>query len=121
MVGIGVGAVVIKQLVQPADTVAVTEDEPTPTADEAATVGEEEGTDQPVDAEAELFIDDRKVGKVTAPNFSPVLKQSIALVQIEADCAEPGTKLEVRGPDSSCSATTHALPFYDPTKGNRAK
>ena len=78
-------------------------------------------SDSAVDAEAELFIDERKVGKVTAPNFSPVLKQSIALVQIEAGHAEPGTRVEVRGSDSSCSATTHSLPFYDPTKGNREK
>lgn len=75
--------------------------------------------DSAVDADAELFIDDRKVGKVTAPNFSPVLNQSLALVQIEADLAASGTQVEVRGPNTSCSATTHSLPFYDPTKSKR--
>jgi aminomethyltransferase len=74
-----------------------------------------------VDADAELFQGDRMVGKVTAPNYSPVLNQSIALVQIDPELAEPGTKVEVRGPNLTCTATIHSLPFYDPGKGNRAK
>ncbi len=73
-----------------------------------------------VDAEAELFQGDRRVGKVTAPNFSPVLNQSLALVQIEPDLAVAGIEVEVRGENITCKATTHALPFYDPGKGNRA-
>jgi len=72
-----------------------------------------------VDADAELFQGERQVGKVTAPNFSPVLNQSLALVQIHPELAEPGIKVEVRGPNTTCSASTHGLPFYDPTKGNR--
>jgi len=75
--------------------------------------------DTAVDADAELFHGDRKVGKVTAPNFSPVLNQSLALVQVDAALAEPGTKVEVKGPNTSCSATIHSLPFYDPNKGKR--
>ena len=77
-------------------------------------------SDSAVDADAELFQGDRKVGKVTAPNFSPVLNQSIALVQIEPGLAEPGTQVEVRGANTSCSATTVSLPFYNPSKSNRA-
>jgi aminomethyltransferase len=73
-----------------------------------------------VDADAELFHGDRKVGKVTAPNFSPVLNQSLALVQIEPALAEAGTRVEVRGENISCSATVHDLPFYNPDKSNRA-
>lgn len=76
-------------------------------------------TDTAVDADAELFQGERKVGKVTGPNYSPILNQSLALVQIEPALAEPGVKLEVRGANTSCTATTHSLPFYDPTKGNR--
>ena len=75
--------------------------------------------DAAVDADAELFLGDRKVGKVTAPNFSPVLNQSLALVHIEVDLAEPDTQVEVRGPNTSCSAAIHSLPFYDPTKSKR--
>ena len=76
-------------------------------------------TDTAVDADAGLFQGERKVGKVTGPNFSPILNQSLALVQIDPALAEPGIKVEVRGPNTSCSASTHGLPFYDPTKGNR--
>jgi aminomethyltransferase len=78
-------------------------------------------SDSAVDADAELFQDDRKVGKVTAPNFSPVLNQSIALVQVDSALAEPGARVEVRGPNVTCSATIHSLPFYDPSKSNREK
>jgi len=77
-------------------------------------------SDGPVDADAGLFQGERQVGKVTAPNFSPVLKQSLALVQIEPGLAEPGTKVEVRGENVTCSATVHSLPFYDPKKDNRS-
>jgi aminomethyltransferase len=77
-------------------------------------------TDGPVDADARLFQGDRQVGKVTAPNYSPVLKQSLALVHIEPGLTEPGTKVEVRGENVTCSATVHSLPFYDPKKDNRS-
>ncbi|MGH1350633.1 MAG: glycine cleavage T C-terminal barrel domain-containing protein [Methyloligellaceae bacterium] len=78
-------------------------------------------TDQAVDADAEVFQGDRLVGKVTAPNYSPILKQSLALVQIEPGLATPGTKVEVKGENTSCSATVQELPFYDPSKGKRAQ
>lgn len=77
-------------------------------------------SDKAVDAEAELFQGNRKVGRVTAPNYSPVLNRSIALVQIEPELATPGVEVEVRGSDGVCRATTHALPFYDPSKSNRS-
>ena len=77
-------------------------------------------SDTAVDAEAELFQGDRKVGRVTAPNYSPILNQSLALVQIEPSLAKPGVKLEMRGPSATCTATTHGLPFYDPDKSNRS-
>ena len=76
--------------------------------------------DTAVEAEAELFQGDTKVGVVTQPAFSPVLKQSIALVRIDANLAKPDEKVEVRGPNVSCTATTHSLPFYNPDKTKRS-
>ena len=76
-------------------------------------------SDSAVDADAELIYEDRKVGRVTASNYSPVLSQSVALVQIESALAVPGTRLQVKGTTISCEAVTHSLPFYDPRKAKR--
>ena len=73
-----------------------------------------------VEAEADLYQGDAKVGVVTQPAYSPILDQSIALVRIDAALAQPGEKVDVRGPNVSCSATTHDLPFYNPDKSNRS-
>ncbi|MFT5111309.1 MAG: aminomethyltransferase [Parasphingorhabdus sp.] len=72
-----------------------------------------------VDEDAELFQGDKKVGVVTAPAFSPVLKKSLALVRIDTKLAIPGLEVEVRGPNITCKATTHDLPYYDPKKDRR--
>ena len=76
--------------------------------------------DTAVEADAELFQGDEKVGEVTQPALSPVLNQSIALVRIDAALAKSGEQVEVRGPNVSCTATTHSLPFYNPDKSNRS-
>ena len=76
--------------------------------------------DSAVDADAELYQGDRKVGKVTAPNYSPILNQSIALVQIEPDLADADTQVQVRGENVVCNAAIHDLPFYNPSKSNRS-
>jgi len=76
-------------------------------------------SDSVVDADAEIFHEGRKVGRVTASNYSPVLHQSLALVQIDVALAVPGTRVQVNGTSTSCEATTHALPFYDPAKTRR--
>ncbi len=75
--------------------------------------------DKAVDADAELYHQGRLVGKVTGPNYSPVLKQSIALVQLDPELSTPGIELEVRGETTQCCAVVHNLPFYDPTKSKR--
>ncbi len=77
-------------------------------------------SDKAVDADAELFHGDKKVGVVTAPAFSPVLKKSLALVRIDVEFATPGVEVEVRGPNITCRATTHALPYDDPKKSKRS-
>lgn len=76
-------------------------------------------SDKAVDGDAPVFEGDRKVGKVTAPVYSTVMNQSLAMVQIEPSLAKPGVKLEVKGPNVSCTATTHELPFLDPDKDKR--
>jgi aminomethyltransferase len=77
--------------------------------------------DSAVDAEAEVYQDGEKVGIVTAPVFSPILKKSIAMVQLKPELAQAGIKLEVKGENVSCSATTSEIPFLDPTKEKRSK
>ena len=75
--------------------------------------------DTAVDAEAEVQQNGNKVGVVTAPVFSPILNQSLAMVQLQPGLAQPGIKLEVKGENVSCSATTSEIPFLDPTKQKR--
>lgn len=77
--------------------------------------------DTAVDADAELFIDGHKVGKVTAPNYSPIMNQSLALVHLEPKYAIAGTHVTVKGSITECPATVQDLPFYDPNKGKRNK
>jgi glycine cleavage system aminomethyltransferase T len=47
------------------------------------------------------------------------MNQSMAMVQLRPDLAKAGIELSVRGEDKTYKATTHTLPFYDPTKGKR--
>lgn len=74
-----------------------------------------------VDADADIFVDGKKVGRVTAPMYSPLLKKSFAMVQLQPSLARPGIKVEVRGPTIKCSAVTHALPVVDPDKKKRTQ
>ena len=60
------------------------------------------------------------IGEVTAPMYSTVLNQSLAMVQITPPYAKPGVKVEIKGKTLSCTATTHSLPFYDPEKKKRS-
>ena len=77
--------------------------------------------DTAVDAEADVYQDGEKVGIVTAPVFSPILNKSIAMVQLKPELAQAGIKLEVKGENVSCSATTAETPFLDPNKEKRSK
>lgn len=77
-------------------------------------------TDQAVDLEAGVFADGERIGEVTAPMYSTVLNKSLAMVQIKPEYAKPGVKVEIKGETVSCTATTHAVPYYDPGKKKRS-
>ena len=77
-------------------------------------------SDQAVDLEARVFADGERIGEVTAPMYSTVLNQSLAMVQIKPPYAKPGVKVEIKGETLSCTASTHSLPFYDPGKNLRS-
>jgi aminomethyltransferase len=72
--------------------------------------------DTALDREAEIFLDGEKVGKITQPMYSTLTDQSLAMVQLKPELAVPDIVLEVQGPNMSCSAVPHPLPFYDPDK-----
>ena len=74
--------------------------------------------DEAVEFKDELFDGDKKVGHITAPCYSPIMKASIALVRIDKEYAVPGKKLELKGAYHNCSATTGTMPLYD-TKKNK--
>lgn len=77
-------------------------------------------SDQAVELEAGVFADGERIGEVTAPMYSTVLNQSLAMVQIKPEYAKPGVKVEIKGETISCTATTHAVPYYDPEKKKRS-
>jgi aminomethyltransferase len=76
-------------------------------------------TDKATESGAELWAGGKKVGKVTGPMYSGILKKSLAIVQLTPECSAVGTKIEVKGPNLTCSATVAALPFDDPEKKKR--
>ena len=78
-----------------------------------------EGTNVPGNG-APVFRDGKKVGVVTQAMYSPLNKHNIAIARLPVDCANSGTKLEVRcGTHGPMAATTHSMPFYDPEKKRR--
>jgi len=72
--------------------------------------------DEVVEHFAELQIDGEKVGFVTTPAYSKRMGQSQALVHIIPAAAEPGTRVELKGPTIQCPATVASIPFYDPER-----
>ncbi len=76
--------------------------------------------DEAVDADADVLQGGEKVGVITAPVFSPVLNKSLAMAQLRPDLAQAGIKLEIKGENVSCTATTAEIPFLDPTKQKRS-
>ena len=69
---------------------------------------------------APVFRDGKKVGIVTQAMYSPLHDHNIAIARIPVDCANTGTKLEVRcGTHGPMAAATHSMPFYDPEKKRR--
>jgi aminomethyltransferase len=78
-----------------------------------------EGTNVPGNG-APVFRDGKKVGLVTQAMYSPLNKHNIAIARLPVDCANNGTKLEVRcGTHGPIAATTHSMPFFDPEKKRR--
>ena len=72
-------------------------------------------------AGAPVFRDGKKVGVVTQPMYSPLNNWNIAIARLPVDCANNGTKLEVRcGTHGPIAATTHSMPFYDVEKKRRS-
>ena len=65
---------------------------------------------------AELQIDGEKVGFVTTPAYSKRFGQSLALVHVAPSAAEPGTRVDLVGPDIQCPATVASIPFVDPKR-----
>ncbi|HZC32863.1 MAG TPA: glycine cleavage T C-terminal barrel domain-containing protein [Candidatus Bathyarchaeia archaeon] len=58
-----------------------------------------------------------RVGTVTDLIWSPRLARNVGYVWVPIELAEPGTDLEILGPDGShASGRTAALPFLDPRK-----
>ncbi|MCG3146114.1 MAG: Aminomethyltransferase [Gammaproteobacteria bacterium] len=76
-------------------------------------------SDRAVDADAEIYHEGRRVGRVTAPMYSTLVRKSYAMVQLEPALARPDVKLEVRGKSGTCNGTTHPMPLLDPKKEKR--
>ncbi len=68
----------------------------------------------------ELFRENERVGYVTSGNYSPVLKEILALGYVDINYAEPGTDLEVsiRGKKAPCKVVQ--IPFVQPRAGKKA-
>lgn len=69
---------------------------------------------------APVFKGGKKVGIVTQAMHSRLNKHTIAIARLPVDCANNGTKLEVRcATHGPIAATTHSMPFYDIEKKRR--
>lgn len=69
-----------------------------------------------VDHNAEIFVDDQVVGRVTTPAYSHRLGKSLALVHLIPSVAVDGTRLRLKGPTLECGATATRIPFFDPER-----
>jgi folate-binding protein YgfZ len=63
-------------------------------------------------AGAPVMAGDREVGRVTSAVVSPALRRGVGFAYLRREHAEPGTRVEVRGPEGSLPAEVIALPFY---------
>lgn len=66
--------------------------------------------------EAELYINDQKVGRITSPVYSHRMGNSIALAIVDAEYALDGMAFNVKEGDMDATAVAHPLAFYDPEK-----
>jgi aminomethyltransferase len=76
-------------------------------------------TDTPLDAGDVIFADGHKVGVVTCGMYSRLTKRSMAIARMSVPAAKQGTKLQVKGKNTDCSAISHPINFDDPKKLKR--
>lgn len=69
-------------------------------------------------AEDQVFFQGSERGVVTSGSVSPSLGKAVALALVQAECAEPGTVLDVKIRGKRFPATVTTLPFY---KGGTAR
>ena len=78
-----------------------------------------EGTNAPGNGAA-VYRDGKMIGLVTQAMYSPLNKHTVAIARLPVDCANDGTRLEVRcSTHGPIKAVTAALPFYDVKKERR--
>jgi aminomethyltransferase len=69
---------------------------------------------------APVFKGGKQVGVVTQAMHSDLNQHTVAIARLPVDCANNGTKLEVRcGTHGPIAAESHSLPFYDVDKKRR--
>ncbi len=69
---------------------------------------------------APVFRDGSQVGLVTQAMHSSLNRHTVAIARLAVDCANEGTRLEVRcGTHGPIKAVSQALPFYDVKKARR--
>ncbi|HEV8676124.1 MAG TPA: aminomethyltransferase family protein [Methylomirabilota bacterium] len=61
---------------------------------------------------APVVVAGKEVGRITSPVVSPALGRGVALGFLRREHWEPGTRVEVPGPDGALTADVQALPFY---------
>ena len=71
-----------------------------------------------------VFSNGSQVGKATSTAWSPLLKKMIALASVRADCAFPGTTLQmeitVEAVHYPVGVTVKELPFFNPPRKSAA-
>jgi aminomethyltransferase len=66
---------------------------------------------------AEVFANDRSVGRVTSGTFSPTLERPIAMAYVAAGSSTVGTQLAVDIRGQREAAEVVPLPFYKRSRG----
>jgi aminomethyltransferase len=76
-------------------------------------------TDKPLDAGDLIFADGHKIGVVTCGMYSRLTKRSMAIARMSVHAAKQGTKFQIKGKNTDCSAISHPINFDDPKKLKR--
>jgi len=63
-----------------------------------------------------VFDGETTVGKLTSSVYSPRLGQNLGFTMVPMRLTESGTKLTLRNPEETRSATVVPMPFFDPNK-----